>query len=229
MKYGFCLLLLLAANAWAASVGDTYQQVLAEKGTPKSQVTAGARRILNYPDQTIELRDDVVTAIKPVAAAPAPADPAPAPAPAPAPVAPPSTATTGQAAVLKQEIAKAVARVQGIVNQPVTAYNRTPDMHVAEFGAVWFHPGALKPDFNKVDVRQSQQKDYDKYEYVSSDLNPGVAFIGHDLEFNPMTKLFYTNRSLPKKKLTEDEMIEIDQLYRIIGRCEQQLSALPPP
>ncbi len=32
------------------------------------------------------------------------------------------------------------------------------------------------------------------------------------------------DRSLPKKKLTEDEMREINHLYRIIGQCEQQLN-----
>ena len=48
--------------------------------------------------------------------------------------------------------------------------------------------------------------------------------MGHDLEFNPMTKYFYTDRSLPKKKLTEAEMLEINRLYRIIGRDEQHLA-----
>jgi hypothetical protein len=46
------------------------------------------------------------------------------------------------------------------------------------------------------------------------------------LEFNAMTKYFYTDRSLPKKKLTEAEMVEINRLYEIIGRCEQQLDEL---
>jgi hypothetical protein len=70
---------------------------------------------------------------------------------------------------------------------------------------------------------------YDKYGYVNSDLNPGVVFIGQDLEFNSMTKYFYTDRSVPKKKLTEPEMLEINRLYRIIGRCEKELAQLQHP
>jgi hypothetical protein len=41
-----------------------------------------------------------------------------------------------------------------------------------------------------------------------------------------MTKYFYEDRSLPKKKLTEAEMLEINRLYRVIGQCEQQLARL---
>ena len=40
MKYFSCLL-LSAAAALASNVGDTYQQVIAEKGNPKSQIEAG--------------------------------------------------------------------------------------------------------------------------------------------------------------------------------------------
>ncbi len=50
-----------------------------------------------------------------------------------------------------------------------------------------------------------------------------------ELEFNSMTKYFYTDRRLPKKKLTGDEMLEINQLYRIIGHCNDQLSDLANP
>jgi hypothetical protein len=44
-----------------------------------------------------------------------------------------------------------------------------------------------------------------------------------------MTKYFYTNRTFPKKKLTEAEMVEINRLYRIIGKSEQQLYPAPKP
>ena len=90
----------------------------------------------------------------------------------------------------------------------------------------WFHEGATKPDFNNVDVRRTRETSYDGKEYVTSDLNPGVVFHGDELEFNSMTKYFYTDRTVPKKKLTEAEMLEINRLYRIIGRCEQELSKL---
>ena len=94
------------------------------------------------------------------------------------------------------------------------------------FGPPWFHPGAAKPDFNNVDIRTTQETPYDRYQYVSTELNPGLAWVGSELEFNSMTKFFYTDRSVPKKKLTEQEMLEINRLYRIIGRCEQQLTQL---
>jgi len=100
---------------------------------------------------------------------------------------------------------------------------------VSEYSPGWFHEGAIKPDFNTIDVRAAQETIYDKQEYVTSDLNPNIVFIGRQLEFNSMTKYFYTNRSLPKKELTQAEMEEINRLYRIIGRCEQQLALKQNP
>ena len=121
-------------------------------------------------------------------------------------------------------------RVKDIVNQPVTQLPRKSYMRVAEFGpGGWFHPGAEKPDFNRVDVRTTQQFPYAKFDYVTSDLNPNVVYLGRELEFNSMTKYFYTDRTVPKKKLTETEMLEINGLYRIIGRYEQLMADLQPP
>jgi hypothetical protein len=51
-------------------------------------------------------------------------------------------------------------------------------------------------------------------------------WVGKDTEFNAMTKFFYLDRTLPKKKLTEAEMVEVNRLYRVIGLCEQNLSML---
>ena len=34
---------------------------------------------------------------------------------------------------------------------------------------------------------------------------------------------------MPKKKLSQAEMLEINRLYRIIGRCERQLAQLQNP
>jgi hypothetical protein len=90
----------------------------------------------------------------------------------------------------------------------------------------WFHPGALTPDFNNIDVRTTQKLAYQNSPYVTSPLNPNVVFMGPELEFNSMTKYFYTDRSMPKKKLHESEMIEINQLYRVIGKCNSELAAL---
>jgi hypothetical protein len=53
-------------------------------------------------------------------------------------------------------------------------------------------------------------------------------FRGSDLEFNAMTKLFYTNRDIPKKRLTEAEMVQINSLYRTIGQCQAGIEQLQP-
>ena len=130
---------------------------------------------------------------------------------------------------IKSEMDNAISRVKEIVNQPVESLPRTPDMQVATYSPGWFHPGAEKPDFDTVDVRATQVFPYAQNQYVTSDLNPGVVFIGSELEFNPMTKYFYSDRSLPKKKLTEAEMLEVNRLYRVIGKCEQRLERSQNP
>jgi hypothetical protein len=129
----------------------------------------------------------------------------------------------------KSVMEDAIARVRAIVNQPVTRLALTPGMEVATFRPGWFHDGAAKPDFANVDVRATQEKTYDQHPYVTSDLNPGVAFRGQELEFNSMTKYFYTDRTVPKKKLSEAQMLEINRLYRIIASCEQKLDPPPKP
>ncbi len=130
-------------------------------------------------------------------------------------------------AAVRAELDDAVAQVKAIVNQPVAAYPMTPNVQVGLYKPGWFHPGALKPDFDHVDVRASQDLQYTRYPYVTSDLTPGVMFNGQDCEFNPMTKWAYTDRTLPKKRLTEAEMVEINRLYRIIGACENKLATTP--
>jgi len=121
----------------------------------------------------------------------------------------------------------AMARVKRIVNQPVTTLRMTDDMDVFVLSENWFHPGAMRPDFNNVDIRPTQDLFYAQHHYMSSPANPGLCFLGSELEFNSMTKFFYTDRSLPKKKLTEAEMLEINRLYRIIGQCETKIAAQP--
>ncbi|HEY2051771.1 MAG TPA: hypothetical protein VGH03_20710 [Caulobacteraceae bacterium] len=122
-------------------------------------------------------------------------------------------------AQLDADAAQAKQRIIEIVNQPITHLARTDE--AGEFSPGWFHPGATKPDFSKVDIRQTQTFPYKGYRYVTSNLNPSEMFIASELEFNPMTKYFYTDRTLPKRELSEDEMLEVNRLYRIIGRDEQ--------
>jgi len=132
-------------------------------------------------------------------------------------------------AALKQEKEQAVEQVKKIVNQPVTRYARVPGLKVTTFKPGWFHDGATKPDFNTVDVRKTQEFPYDPHPFVTSDLTPAAVFKGTDLEFNSMTKFFYSDRTVPKKKLTEPEMLEINRLYRIIGKCDTDIAALLMP
>jgi hypothetical protein len=118
----------------------------------------------------------------------------------------------------------AIAQVQRIVNQPVPAYPLA-EGDAGLYRPGWFHEGAARPNFLTVDVRASQTFPYDQWEYVTSDVTPGLMFRGRDLEFNPMTKYFYTDRSRPKKRLAPEEMDEINRLYRIIGSREQGIAA----
>ena len=130
-----------------------------------------------------------------------------------------------QRAALQAEITNAWQGVIKIVNQPARAYARTAGLSVSVY-PYWFHPGASIPDFDTVDVRKTQDLHYANQPYVTSDLNPNVVFMGRDLEFNSMTKLFYVDRSLPKHRLSEAEMLEVNRLYRIIGRCQRDIRRL---
>lgn len=141
----------------------------------------------------------------------------------------PSGTKEEQLAAFKLEMTNAYQRVLQIVNQPVKAYARPEDTPVSVYSPGWFHPGASKPDFNTVDIRKTQELTYAKSRFATSDLNPGIVYLGQDLEFNSMTKYFYTNRTIPKHKLTEAEMLEINQLYRVIGRCEDGIRRLYAP
>ena len=83
-----------------------------------------------------------------------------------------------QLASLQLEMTNACQRVLQIINQPVRAYARTPGLHVSVYSPGWFHEGASRPDFNNVDIRQSQDLNYAGHQYVTSDLNPNMVFLG---------------------------------------------------
>lgn len=122
----------------------------------------------------------------------------------------------------EQDKAQATARVIEIVNRPVTHLARTEEASM--FSPGWFHEGAIKPDFATVDVRTSQEFPYKDDRWVTSDLNPHEMFIASELEFNAMTKYFYQDRSLPKHRLSEEDMVEINALYRRIARDEHAIA-----
>jgi hypothetical protein len=227
-----CALLLAAPAALAVKVGDTYTQVVAEKGEPSSRMEAGDRQIITYPDTVIRLQGGVVTSVRILASsAPAPAAPASAPraaAPGPAKDAGP---VSGSVVEARAKLNGALARVRAIVNRPVESFPMTEEVKskAPVYGPGWFHPGAVVPDFNVIEVEKTQETNYAKDEWVTSDATPDRVFRGADLEFNAMTKLFYVDRSLPKRKLTMDEMKEIDQLYRTIGTYAAYLQRLGHP
>ncbi|HEX3628035.1 MAG TPA: hypothetical protein VH280_21705 [Verrucomicrobiae bacterium] len=136
--------------------------------------------------------------------------------------------TNDQIAALQLQLTNAWHQVEAIVNQPVPTYKRDDSYQISIYSPGWFHPGAMTPDFNRVDVRKSQEFNY-KSQWVSSDVTPTMMFRGSDLEFNAMTKLFYTNRDLPKKRLTEADMLQINSLYRTIGHCQSEIDRLQNP
>jgi hypothetical protein len=140
-----------------------------------------------------------------------------------------ATSTDDQIIAMRAQTNVAILRVEDIVNQPVTHLKHIPGLHPALYSPAWFHPGAIEPDYNTADVRTTQELPYAKHQYVTSDLNPGEVFLGSELEFNSATKFFYTDRTVPKKKLTEAEMEEINSLYRTIGNAQKQLGELQNP
>jgi len=227
MKAAAFILLLSAAPAWAVSIGETYQQVIAEKGNPRSGMVAGSMRMLNYPGLMVKIKDGVVVSITATEYKPSPT-PTPIPSPSPTPLLPVNgtQAQVAQIYALADQVNSAVKSILTIINAPVTHVPRQAGMKVQSFGPQWFKPGATRPDFDHPDVGKSQELPYAKYDYVSTELDPNDVFIGSELEFNPMTKFFYIDRSVPKKKLTPAEIGEIDRLYRIIGQCEPQLIKL---
>jgi hypothetical protein len=213
---------LLGSVARAAAVGDRYEQVLRDHGNPVGQVVMGNRRVLSYPKLSVRLKDDVVVAVTPVAEAPAPK---PSVAAAGEKGATSSSALPNREATVRARNT-AELRIKEIANQPVSARPVSRSMRVTTFHEGWFQEGASKPDFERVDVRATQELPYSNKPYVTTPLNPGVAFVGQELEFNPMISYFYTDRTVPKKRLTEAEMVEINTLYRVIAQCERDLAAI---
>jgi hypothetical protein len=239
-------LLLLAAGAWllplaraaASNEGDTYDQVIQDNGPPTSVLSGGTVKMLVYPKFSIKLRDGVVVSIKAavVHSAPSAAAAPAAPAVAKGEFVPPDPSLAGaeQWAFLNREYAAALKQAIVIINQEVPGIPITENMRCADWaGGVWFHPGAITPDFLNVDIRQSQDiSNYAKWDYITSDYHKGIAYPGDQVEFNSMTKLLYQDRTTPKKKLTEPEMVEVNRLYHIMGKAAAMMQSLgqqPPP
>ena len=67
---------------------------------------------------------------------------------------------------LNAETTQAEQRVVEIVNQPITHLPRSGPVEL--FSPGWFHAGAMKPDFNNVDIRATQEHSYEGH--VTSDV-----------------------------------------------------------
>ncbi|MCF7760742.1 MAG: thioredoxin family protein [Cephaloticoccus sp.] len=72
---GLALAILSATPIFAVQLGDTREAVIAELGKPQSQMAAGPREFLNYPDGRVEIRDGRVIEFRGVLAKPAAAAP----------------------------------------------------------------------------------------------------------------------------------------------------------
>ncbi|HEY1792876.1 MAG TPA: hypothetical protein VGG34_08150 [Opitutaceae bacterium] len=216
------LFVMSASAVMAVNVGDSMEKVIAEKGRPRSTIDAGSVKILSYTDVVIKVRDDLVVSIRPAAAAPKAAAPAPPPAVAvpqgPAPLVPPAAGIDEVKAMLDQ----AVARVVEIVNQEVPHEERgsrqAPEWH--------YHDGAERPDFAHVDVRAFQELRPADPALITWRGHDDWVWNSSDLEFNSKLKYFYRDRTLPTKRLTQEEMVEINAEYRRIAACEARLAQL---
>jgi thioredoxin-related protein len=57
------LLLALSSSLGAVQLGDTYEQVITEKGEPTARLQAGETMMLNYADQRIKLKSGKVVEV----------------------------------------------------------------------------------------------------------------------------------------------------------------------
>ncbi len=114
--------------------------------------------------------------------------------------------------------AQAPQSVVALVDQPVAHLPRTAEAAV-------FSAGFIQAPPSRISARWTSAQEFPcaNDTYVTSDVNPDEMFVANELEFNAMTKYFYTDRATPKKRLSEHEMLEIDQLYRTIGHDEKAL------
>jgi len=87
----FSIALLAASPVMAVQAGDTYDSVIAEKGTPLGSITVGQSQILKYKDIEVKLTGSKVASVRAVVAPPPP------PSPTPSPTRAPSKAPAGEA------------------------------------------------------------------------------------------------------------------------------------
>ncbi len=129
-------------------------------------------------------------------------------------------------ASLNSEITRSEALVKLVVNRPVMGYRIGPGSTPKMISPGWFDNHTDKPDYNGVDVRTTRELPYEKIPFVTSPTTPGFMFPGVDLEYNPELKYYYSDLNVPKKKLTDEEMVSINNLYHVIGMDKKKLADL---
>jgi hypothetical protein len=120
VKVAIAVLALLSAGpALALTVGETYNQLIIEKGKPQGVTTSDGFQILSYPDVIVKLKDGAVVSLRAtdkahaVFAAPTPApSPLPVAVPAPAPVAPVVAAPSDASSAWETRVGPAIALAQ---------------------------------------------------------------------------------------------------------------------
>jgi hypothetical protein len=217
------ILVLGAVRGLCLSEGETFDQVIAEKGQPASQMAVGTRRVLNYPDAVVKLDGDVVVSYRAIDR------PTPTPAPgfarpihrpftgAQPPDAGPMPTSVSEA---RRKLETALASAREIINQPVQGTPVTPQMlkqSAEQHLAGWDYLPAQTPNFIDAHIEDTQWLDTLGADWVTCNLTPGLAFRAKDLETNVQTRFFYTDLTLPKKRLSAEEMAQLDVIYHQIG------------
>ncbi len=110
----------------------------------------------------------------------------------------------------------AYQRVLAIVNQPVHTFPRAANMEVSHYPA-WFHDGAITPDFNTVDIRQTQEFPYTNAPYAICDLVPGVAFVWQGIGIQLHDQVFPLYESVPAQSTGSSERQHGGDPTRFIG------------
>jgi hypothetical protein len=216
------ILVLGAVRGLCLSEGETFDQVIAEKGQPASQMAVGTRRILNYPDAVVKLDGDVVVSFRSVdrpTPTPAPGFARPVQRPftgAQPPDAGPMPTSLSEA---RRKLETALANAREIINQPVPSVPVTPQMlkNSEQHLDGWMYLPAQTPAFMFAHVEDTQALDTWGAEWVTCNLTPGLAFRAKDLETNAQTRFFYMDLTLPKKRLSAEEMAQLDVIYHQIG------------
>ncbi len=119
-----------------------------------------------------------------------------------------------------REIETVTKEIQNIVNQlPM----RIEASGVSKGAFLWVAPEMPgKPDLGRItleDFRRNQELKYSR-RLVRREVDPVEYYQGDDTEINLNTIFFYTDRSRPKKKLSDSEYLQLVTLYHRLAELE---------